>query len=100
MNNLFDNKLFLQYLAAAGQDIMSGNPLGTNVNQVTMQNIAAQNYAGLLKKLLAGGGSVQMDSKGTKLNIPHSPGVSAGAGVGANVGTGASMLPFLLAGQE
>lgn len=53
--DLFQNKLFLQYLAGAGQDIGSGNAIGTNVNKITQQNIASQNQAKLLQKLLGQG---------------------------------------------
>lgn len=83
LNNLMQNKMFLQYLAAAGQDIGSGNAIGTNVNQSTQQNIAAQSqaklqdkYIKLLQQMLSGqvpeGGKIVTDSKGMKLDIPHS----------------------------
>ena len=75
MENLLQNKMFLQYLAAAGQDIGSGNAIGTNVNQATQQNISAQNYMKILQKMLGGqvpeGGKMVTDSKGMKLDIPH-----------------------------
>ena len=45
INDLLQNKLFLQYLSAASQDIGSGEAIGTNVNAVTQQSIKAQNYA-------------------------------------------------------
>ena len=67
---LANNKLLLQYLSAAGQDIQAGRPLGANVNQVTQQNIAAQNYAKLLKKMLESGGKVSMDKDKVSINYP------------------------------
>lgn len=74
--NLFNNKLFLQYLSSAGQDILAGNPIGENVNAVTQQNISAQNYIKLLQKMLGGDiprdGKVTMDEKGTKFEVPKS----------------------------
>jgi hypothetical protein len=75
LGDLFQNKLFLQYLAGAGQDIGSGNPLGTNVNAVTNQNIQTQNFAGLLQHMLGGGvpgGKVVADDKGVKFDVPKS----------------------------
>lgn len=76
LSKLFQNKLFLQFLAGAGADIASGNPIGANVNAVTNQSIANQNYAKLLQKMLAGevpeGGKVTMDNKGLKLDVPSS----------------------------
>lgn len=81
LSNLFQNRLFLQYLSAAGQDIGSGNPIGTNVNAVTQQNIGAQSqnklnehYIKMLTSILSGkvpaGGKMTMDDKGTKFQIP------------------------------
>ena len=75
--NLFENKLFLQYLAGAGGDIAAGEPIGKNVNQITQQNIAAQNkaklnqtYMKMLKDILAGGGKVNLDKDKTKIDMP------------------------------
>jgi len=81
MNDLFNNKLFLQYLSGMGQDISSGNAIGTNTNQITQQNIAAQNYAKLeqryeemFKKMLKGdysdGGKWTEDANGVTLKMP------------------------------
>jgi hypothetical protein len=70
MPNLLENKLLLQYLAAAGQDIGQGQPIGSNVNAVTQSNIAAQNYAKLLKQLLEGGGKVNMDKENVSIKAP------------------------------
>ena len=61
LNSLFSNKLFLQYLGAAGQDISAGEPIGKNVGAVTQQNIQAQSFAGLLGKVLKGGGDFKLD---------------------------------------
>jgi len=83
LSNLFQNKLFLQYLAGAGQDIASGEAIGTNVNAITQKAIAAQNYPKqqayylkLLSEMLRGkvpeGGKVVTDSKGVKIDVPAS----------------------------
>ena len=75
LDNLIQNKLLLQYLAAAGSDIAAGRPIGENVNLVTQQNISAQNFMNLLSKMLSGevprGGKITMDDKGMKLQIPN-----------------------------
>jgi len=74
ISNLLQNKLLLQYLAGAGADISAGQPIGQNVNLITQQNIAAQNFMGLLAKMLKGevpeGGKVTIDNKGTKITVP------------------------------
>jgi hypothetical protein len=75
MANPFDNQLLLQYLAGAGQDIGSGNPLGTNVNAITQQNIQSRNFMKLLQRMLGGkdipeGGKVEYDSEGAKIKVP------------------------------
>lgn len=70
MPSLLENKLLLQYMAAAGQDIGQGQPIGSNVNAVTQSNIAAQNYAKLLKQLLEGGGKLNMDKENISLKAP------------------------------
>ena len=73
LGDLFQNKLFLQYLAAAGQDISSGEGIGTNVNKVTQQNISSQNYMKMLQQMLGPDdtkGTVSKD--GIKMDIPAS----------------------------
>jgi len=73
LENLMQNKMFLQYLAAAGQDIGAGQPIGANVNKVTMQNIAAQNYMKLLQQMLGPDDTKGAISKdGIKMDIPAS----------------------------
>ena len=90
MSNLLQNKLLLQYMAGAGQDIAAGRPIGQNVNAITQQNIQSQNFMGLLQKMLSGqvpeGGKMTMDSKGMKLDIPSS--LFGGQGFGEIVGEG------------
>lgn len=44
--------LILQLLAAGGQDIGSGNPLGTNLNNAVLGNIAAKSQANTNQKML------------------------------------------------
>ena len=80
MQNLAGNKLLLQYLSAAGMDIGGGKPIGANVNAVTQQNIAAQNYAKMLQKLLAGGGKVSMDKESVTIKHPVTAGNPLGTG--------------------
>lgn len=74
MSNLFQNKLFLQYLAAEGQDLMQNTP-GKNLNAVTQQSIASENYVKLLKRMLAGeaipGASMTVDEKGRTFKLAH-----------------------------
>ena len=75
LSNLFENKLFLQMLSAAGQDISAGEGVGKRLGAVTQQNIATQNYAKLLKKILSGeieGGKMTMSDTGMKIDIPKS----------------------------
>lgn len=98
MSKLFGNKLFLQYLSAAGQDVVSGNPIGTNVNAVTQQNISAQNYSKLLNRMLGGyipeGGKIVSDSKGMKLDIPKSAlETSGGQGTGSLMSAQTTTVP-------
>ena len=80
VSNLANNKLLWQYLAAASNDIGSGKPIGANVNAVTQQNIAAQNYAKMLQKLLAGGGKVSMDKESVTIKHPVTAGNPLGEG--------------------
>ena len=74
LNNLLQNKMFLQYLSAAGGAISEGKPLGAALNQVTQQNIASQNQLGILKKMLGqypAGTKMTVDDKGSTFKIPH-----------------------------
>lgn len=82
LSNLMQNRLFLQYLSAAGQDIAGGGPIGAGVADVTQQNIAAQSYAkqqerylNILRGMLAGevpeGGKVTTDSRGMRIDVPR-----------------------------
>lgn len=69
--SMFDNKLFLQYLAAAGNDISSGGGLGAGINAVTQQNISAQNFAKLLKTVLGPDGTkATLSNAGINLTVP------------------------------
>ena len=74
VGNILNNKLFLQYLSAAGADISAEKGLGPNVNAVTQQNIQAQNMMKLMKQFLGPDGSKATFSKdGVKINIPQDP---------------------------
>lgn len=83
---LLDNPMLIQYLAAAGSDLLSGNPIGQNVNQVTMQNLASQNYAKLLGDMLGNGGKLSMDKDNATLKFPTNA-IGGGVGGGANGGS-------------
>ena len=76
-SDLFKNKLFLQMLSGAGSAMQQGEPVGPALNQVTQQNISAQNYAGLLKKLMGNAlgpdeTKATLSNKGIDLTIPQS----------------------------
>ena len=103
LDSLFKNKLFLQYLSAAGADIAQGTG-GKNVNAATQQNIAAQNYSKLLAQMLggdfSGGGKITMDSDGATFKVPAPVPQQAGTPVGsapnqrgASPGTGTGAAP-------
>lgn len=75
--SLMDNKLLWQYLSAFGSSFGQGGDWMGALNQVTQQNIGAQNQAGLIKvfgDMLKGnvpeGGKITMDKDGMKLNVP------------------------------
>jgi hypothetical protein len=93
LNNALDNKLLLQYLSAAGQDISSGQPISTNVNQVTQQNIASQNFNKLLNLMLGASVTpdnpmkVSTDGNKFKFDLDMS-GIEGGGLSGANLGEG------------
>jgi len=88
--NFFDqNALLFQYLMAAGQDIGSGNPAGSNVANVFNQNLQTQKYAKLLQTLLSGGGKVTMDKENVNIKAPTSafqpePKAALGPGITPN----------------
>jgi hypothetical protein len=89
------NNLLLQYLSAGGQDLLSGQPFGANVNQVTQQNISAQNMMKLMQQILGGGGKISMDKDKMKIDAPSSAfsapqGVQQGMGPGGFTGPTAS----------
>ena len=74
LNSLLQNKMFLQFLSAGGQDIMQGTG-GANLGGAVQQNIASQNFMKMMSKMLAGdipeGGKITIDGKGmTQLNVP------------------------------
>jgi hypothetical protein len=62
--------MIAQYLAAAGEDIGAGRPIGAAVGKVTSQQIQNQNYVKMLQKLLAGGGKIQADSQNVTIKAP------------------------------
>jgi hypothetical protein len=82
MPSLLENRLLLQYLSAAGQDIGSGRPLGANVHKVTEDVAGATSMAKLLQQMLAGGGKVTMDRDNINIKGP----VSALASPRENIG--------------
>jgi len=62
--------MIAQYLAAAGEDIGAGRPLGSATNRATMQNIQSQNYVKMLKGLLAGGGKIAANAQDITIKAP------------------------------
>ena len=76
MENLLQNKLFLQYLSGAGAAVAQGDSPAGALNAITQQNIGAQSQAGLIdlfRKMLAGGvpgGKAVMSDKGLNLTVP------------------------------
>lgn len=73
ISGLFSNPLFLQYLSGAGAALSSGQPVGVALNNVTMQNIAAQNQAKLLSNMLSGmpaGAKLTADRDSLNLKMP------------------------------
>lgn len=72
LSDLFQNKLFLQYLASAGGAISAGQPVGPALNQVTQQSITAQNFSKLLAKVLGEGGKATINKEKTKIDMPTS----------------------------
>lgn len=73
-NSGFNNPMLLQFMTAAGEDISSGNPIGTNVGKTVQQNISSQNFMKLLQKMLGGevpeGGKMEISDTGMKMHIP------------------------------
>ena len=69
-DSIWNNKLFLQYLNAAGQDILAGEPIGKNVGAVTNQNIQSQNFMKMLSRMVGGGGKATIDKEGMSLKLP------------------------------
>lgn len=59
-------------LAAGGQDISSGNPLGENLNAATMNTIASQNKMKLLQDMLGGGAKIGLTKDKMTINGPAS----------------------------
>ena len=75
LESLLQNKLFLQYLSAAGSDLSTTGQLGAGVAGVTSQNIQSQNFMKLLQQMLGGqvpGGKLSADDKGIKFDVPKS----------------------------
>ena len=77
MSSLFQNKLFLQYLAGAGADLAAygGNTdkglQPNNVNAITNQSIQSQNMMKLLKTLLGPDGTkATFSNTGMNLTVP------------------------------
>ncbi len=81
LNSLLQNKMFLQFLMAGGQDIMQGTG-GANLGGAVQQNIASQNItspefqkslAAMMRGEIPEGGKIVMDGKGmTQMNVPAS----------------------------
>jgi len=63
--------LLLQYLSGAGSALAQGQPIAPALGQITQQNITAQSYAGLLQRILGGGGKMTLDKD--KFNLTGTP---------------------------
>lgn len=61
----------LQYMSGAGAALSQGQQIAPALNQITQQNITAQSYAGLLQKILSGGGKMTIDKD--KFSLSGSP---------------------------
>ena len=71
IDNIFQNKLFLQYLSGLGGAINAGQPIGPAINNITQQNIQSQNIMNMLQQLLGPDESKATFSKaGINLTIP------------------------------
>lgn len=71
MPSLIENQTLLQYLVGASRDIGSGNPIGTNVNNVTEQLSKNINYVKVLSHLLSNGGKISMDGQNINIKAPQ-----------------------------
>lgn len=83
-----ENKLFLQYLSGAGAAIGGEGSFAAGLDQITQQNIAAQNYQkmvgkqrtaaktrhqeyiSMMKELLGGGAKINMDKDNVSIKAP------------------------------
>lgn len=73
LGNLFQNKLFLEMLAGAGQGIASGN-MAAGVSPIVRQNVTNQNYVKYMSRMLSGdmppGAKMTTDEEGITFKIP------------------------------
>lgn len=115
INNLLQNKLFLQGLAATGASIGGKGSVGAALGGVANQSITAQNYSKLLSRILGQGGKMTMDKDKFSLSGPSSilggeekatgsvptsntsPATNMMSGVQPNPMSGVQPNPFLLA---
>jgi len=71
IDNIFQNKLFLQYLSGLGGAMSAGQPVGPAINNITQQNIRSQNMMKMLQQLLGPDGSkATFSNAGINLTIP------------------------------
>ena len=87
MDNLFQNRLFLQYLSGAGGAMSAGQPIGPALNQATQQNITAQSYKAqqgefskMFQAILAGGGKINLDKENVSIKAPKAAFNAPGGG--------------------
>ncbi len=93
LDKLFGNKQFLQFLGAAGADLV-GNTGGKNILAALTQNIASGNYSKILSHILGGGvpgAKMTADETGVKLNLPAPTGGGGGGGTGTSLEGGTKM---------
>ena len=79
MDNLLQNRLFLQYLSGAGGAMSQGEPIAPTLNAITQQNIGAQSKAKLndycikmMRDALKGGGAIKLGKDKTTIDLPSS----------------------------
>ena len=71
--SIWENQEFLQYLAAAGAGLQSGEGIAAPLGAAVTGNIATKNYRSMMAQLLAGkvpGGKITTDEKGVTTVMP------------------------------
>jgi hypothetical protein len=72
IKSVMKNKMFAQFLSAAGADISETGNLGKNLNSAVQGDISSQNYAKMMQRILAGqmpGVNASIDDKGLSFKV-------------------------------